>query len=206
MKKFKHSKKNLSLDQPAPKKGMSSKAILSIILAAIMGVSIIGFVSTNIISPTTEYNNIKFRQTPAGWVAEIQGEEMLFTNHPLDVEHLNVSAETTAALRDAKIIYVTSAVNDSLRESISQTTYDLIPAFQKKNVYAVLSFTENTTYSKPVVTCNNATAFVPVVYFHNSTTTQITSQNNCIIAEANAPLNMIKIRDRLMYAVLGIIS
>jgi len=206
MKKFKHSRKNLNLDQPEPKKRMSSKAILSIVLAGIMAVSIIGFVSTNIISPTTEYNDIQFRQTPAGWVAEINEEEMLFTNHPLDVEHLNLSVEAAAALRDAKIIYVTSAVDDSLRESISQTMYDLIPAFQKKNIYAVLSFTENTTYNKPVVTCSNATAFVPVLYFRNSTTTQITNQNNCIIAEANAPINMIKIRDRLMYAVLGVIS
>ena len=58
----------------------------------------------------------------------------------------------------------------------------------------------------PVLSCDDATEFVPVVYFKSGNFTKISLENNCILAEAAAHADVIRLKDRLVYGILGIIQ
>ena len=65
--------------------------------------------------------------------------------------------------------------------------------------------TEVNEFTLPVITCDDATSSVPVLYFVESNETKIYSENGCIIAEAKFETDLLRIKDRLLYERLGII-
>ncbi len=67
-------------------------------------------------------------------------------------------------------------------------------------------FTTKNEFNKPVITCKNATLYVPVIYFKKSNETSITLEGNCIIAEAFRGEDFTKIKDRLVYGALGVMK
>ncbi|MEK6948680.1 MAG: hypothetical protein AABX34_00555, partial [Nanoarchaeota archaeon] len=58
----------------------------------------------------------------------------------------------------------------------------------------------------PIITCNQSTNFVPVIYFKSSNATKVYLDNNCITAEALTQADVIRVKDRLVYGILGIIK
>jgi len=72
------------------------------------------------------------------------------------------------------------------------------------NIFVRVGFTSE-QLNFPVITCDDASDFVPVVYFKGSNTTNVYVENSCIIAEASNPADIIRIKDRLVYGILGII-
>ncbi|MBI2147354.1 hypothetical protein HYU19_02635 [Candidatus Woesearchaeota archaeon] len=206
MKKFKATKNSILQQEEPIKKRFTMKTILAIAIAGIMAFSIIGFVWTGVLQQPAKYNGVRFEQVQNGWIASFDGEEASFAYHPLDVEYLNLSSGVRAALQDVKALYFTSDIDDSLKEGIAQASYDLTGFLQQKEVYAVTGFTANTSFGKPVITCGNATAYTPVIYFRNSTGTEVTVEGSCIMVQANTPAGMAKLRDRLAYHFLGVIE
>ena len=57
----------------------------------------------------------------------------------------------------------------------------------------------------PIIACDDATPLIPVIYFVESNETKIYKQENCIIAEADTSVDVIRIKDRLLYGIHGII-
>ena len=77
---------------------------------------------------------------------------------------------------------------------------------QKTNKYIQSGKTKNTTtYNLPIITCDNATEFVPVIYFKDSNITKFTLENNCIIGESNSREGFLALKDRLLYALFDVI-
>ena len=64
---------------------------------------------------------------------------------------------------------------------------------------------ENEIYNYPIITCDNATEFIPVIYLKKGEETQIYTEGNCIIAEAAFEQAFIALKDKLMYTILGIL-
>jgi hypothetical protein len=86
------------------------------------------------------------------------------------------------------------------------------------NVFVRRGFTANSTYALPIITCNDSTENVPVVYFREGSATSTTNRTNttnttnihlegsCIIAEAKTNAGFVMAKDRLLYGILGVIK
>ena len=103
-------------------------------------------------------------------------------------------------------IDTTSKINDTFSEEIALAQYNMALTLNNVNIYLRKGFTQNNTFNLPIITCENATFAVPIIYFKQSNETKITIEDNCIIAEAINAVEILRIKDRLLYSILGIIG
>ncbi|MBW2980388.1 hypothetical protein KY360_03160 [Candidatus Woesearchaeota archaeon] len=173
-------------------------------IAFIMVTSIVGFLWKGG-QPKVEYNGIPFVQEASGWTAEINTQKISFNYHPNEVEHINISPAITQRL-DTVEIDTTYDINDSYAEYIAKVQYTLGLGLNNFDIFVVKGFTEENEFNRPVITCDDATAYVPVIYFKKSNETKVYLEGNCIMAEAYRGDDLIKIKDRLLYTILGIMK
>lgn len=186
----------------------SKKNLVAGFIVIVMVASTIGFLMDGNSSQTTErYNKIKFTREETGWSAVINSKKTLFTFLPAEVERIDVSEEIISKLKPALEIDSTSDFNDKFAESIAQSQLEMDNALSSVlGIYLAVGFTENTTYSKPIIACSTATYTVPVIYFKKSNQTSITLKNNCIIAEAFSEREVFALKDRMLYGIFDIIK
>lgn len=211
MKKFKKSKKRLlaAQDEPAQKEGKKpSKTMwIGIFIAAIMILSGAGFLWKGGDSTNLKYNGFSFALTQDNrWAADIGGQQILFYRHPSELENINMSPESADILRNTKMIYVTSDPDDLLKDAIGLSEFDMKDIMEKKGIYFVYAFTKENQFNKTIITCSNATRSVPVIFMEYSNQTEILYDNNCITLGANSDFNMLMLRDRLLYEMLGVMK
>ena len=173
-------------------------------IAVILVSSIMGFIWKGG-PPKVEYNDIPFVQEPEGWSAEINGRNVVFNYHPTEVEHINMSSEIASRLSTVEID-TTYDLDDEYAEYIAKVQYVLAQGLSGFDIFVVSGFTTENEFDRPIITCNKATPFVPVLYFKKSNETNVYLEGNCIIAEASRGEDLIKIKDRLLYAILGIMQ
>jgi hypothetical protein len=173
-------------------------------IAVIMITSVMGFLWKGG-PPKVEYNGVPFTQEPEGWSANINNQKMIFNYHPNEVEYLNMSPEIAQRLTTVEID-TTYDINDSYAEYIAKVQYTLATGLSGFDIFIVGGFTAENEFNRPVITCDDATIYVPVVYFKQSNQTKVSLEGNCIIAEARKGEDLIKIKDRLAYTVLGIMK
>lgn len=160
-------------------------------------------------SPASEnvvYNKIKFTRFPERWEAKINGKTAAFSFLPAQVEDVAVPENVSSQLQNKFEIDVTSDLNSSLKESIALVQHQMGLTLWNYNIYVRKGFTSNNTFNFPIITCSEATQNVPVVYFRHSNTTRIFSENNCVIGEAASAADAIKVKDRVLYGILGVIK
>ncbi|KHO49330.1 MAG: hypothetical protein QT04_C0060G0023 [archaeon GW2011_AR11] len=113
-----------------------------------------------------------------------------------------------AQLLSGKIqLDTTSYANDTLRDAIALSQYQLGLVLAAYNVYVRPGYTSNDTSFAaqfPPITCGTATSFVPVIYFTSANQTAAHVEGNCLIIQAATAQDMILMKDRLLYAMLGI--
>src|SRR3989344_1742208 len=210
MKKFKKSKKRLQEGQYRPKeeqKKLSKTFWMGVFIAAIMILSVIGYVWNGGNDTDFEYNGFSLILTEDGlWTMDYNGQNIMFYNHPTEVEYLKIDTDTSNALKNAKMIYATSDPDDLLKEAIGGAEFEIKREIEKKGIYFIYSFTDANEFNRTIMTCDNATPSVPVLYFTHGNTTNISSSNNCIISQADSAFGIRKLRDRLLYAFLGVIE
>jgi hypothetical protein len=123
---------------------------------------------------------------------------------PTDLLDIPVNQSAAELLRSADYIIVTfQPSNNSDDMVISDVVrFDLAQYFQKPYAQGVAE--ENTTYNFPVITCANATATGPVVYFAmTETTSSIELKDNCVILHGKG-LALLRTGTKLMYEYLGV--
>ena len=160
-------------------------------------------------SPVTEkvkYNKISFVNNGNIWIARINGKEAAFSFLPKDVESISASEDISGRLRNKFEIDVTYDLNSTYKESIALAQHQMGLTLAAYGIFVRKGFTTNNTFNLPVITCNDATANVPVVYFKHGNSTNINMNNNCIIAEASKNEDFIKAKDRLLYGILGVMK
>ena len=69
-----------------------------------------------------------------------------------------------------------------------------------------MGFTEENKFDFPIITCDDATESIPVIYFRGANQTAIYEEANCIIAEAKREADFLRIKDRLIFGVFGVIE
>lgn len=153
-----------------------------------------------------EYNGITFTNSNHVWIAKINGQEAAFSFLPTDVENILAFDDFSKMLQDKYEIDITSDANSTFKESIALAEHQMGLTMEAYNIYLRKGFTTNTTFNLPIITCNDATLNVPVVYFRYGNTTSIHLKNNCIIAEASTNADFIKVKDRILYGIFGVIK
>lgn len=180
-------------------------AILVFLIAFIMISSVIGFLYGGE-TDTFKYKGLKFKRTQTQWYAAINNQKLTFDYFPSEVEQINLSREIITSLLNKPEIDTTSEINDTFSEEIALAQYNMALTLNNLNIYTRRGFTANSTFNLPVLTCKDATLAVPIIYFRQSNETKITMENNCIIAEARNNIDILRIKDRLLYSILGIIG
>ena len=167
--------------------------------------SIIGFIYSGD-TDTFKYNGIKFQRTQTGWFTIINNQRLTFDYFPSEVEQIELSIEIKDLILNRPEIDSTSNVDDLFLEEISLAQYTMALTLGSSNIYIRSGFTTNNTFNMPIITCNEATIAVPVIYFKQSNQTKVTLEDSCIIAEARNNLDILRIKDRLLFSILGIIE
>ncbi len=152
------------------------------------------------------YNGIKFTGYPDRWEAKINGKLAAFSFLPADVEKMAATGNLSSRLQEKLEIDVTSELNSSLNESIALAEHQMSLTLWNYDVYIRKGFTSNNTFNFPIITCDDATANVPIVYFRESNETRIFEEDGCLIAEAASAVDMIKVKDRIIYGALGVMK
>ena len=174
-----------------------------IMISSVFGIIFYGFSSGG---ASAEYNGFKFFNRGDFWSANIDGREAMFTYFPSEIEGIPADDNAVSRLKNTLQIDITSDINGTFAEGIALAEYQMGITLSNFDVFTRNGFTNQTKYNAPVITCNNATNFVPVVYFTKGNATRIYMQGNCVIAEAANNADVIRLKDRLVYGILGIIK
>ncbi len=157
-------------------------------------------------SQNARYNGFTFTNNGNVWITNINGIPAAFNFLPEDVEGIFAFEDFSNRLRNKFEIDVTYDSNSTHKEAIALAHYQMAMTLGAYNVYLRQGFTANNSFNLPVITCEDATQNVPVVYFKTGNISRIYAENDCIIAEASDNADFIKIKDRLLYTILGVMG
>lgn len=163
----------------------------------------LGFQPQNEVS---RYNELKFVRHQGWWEAKINGRTAAFSFLPGEVEKIPAFGDFSRILRNKFEVDITYDMNSTYNESIALAQYQISLTLAQYGVFVRKGFTANNTFNIPVITCNEATSNVPVVYFRQGNTTRINLENNCVIAHASSDMDFIKVKDRMLYEILGVVK
>lgn len=157
-------------------------------------------------SEKVKYNGVTFVKFPDRWEAKINGRPAAFTFLPSEVENIVALDDSFKTLQGKPEIDFTYDLNSTYAQSIALAQYQMGLTLTTYDIYLREGYTTNNTFNKPIIKCANATFQVPVIYFRQGNTTNIHDESNCIIAEASANADFIKVKDRLLYGILSVIK
>jgi hypothetical protein len=198
------------------KREKRNKIIVGIIVSFLMVSSIAGFVilnSTNnqeVNKFTLTYSNKDYEFTRkqdnlGNQYYEVSSDKGIFTTyyHPQQLNNIEISQEVISVIKNTNFFYLTFDPQQSDLSYVDYLRFDL-----KNNIPQAIYFEEGITresdvYNLPLITCQNATPYVPVIFLKNSTMTNITMIDNCINLEFPT-YEILKIRDMLVYLLQGI--
>ncbi len=174
---------------------------VAIFIAAIMVTSVLGFIFGERSQESMTYGKHNFDKKNLKWVTKINGKDASFDYFPAEVELINLSDSAVNSILNSKMVYVTYDPNQT-NEDLGVAQFDLNQQLMLLNIYVGNGMTASNKYGIPIITCKNATQFVPVVVLESSTNNTIKEEGNCIILNGN-PLML---KDRLLYSVFGVIK
>lgn len=157
-------------------------------------------------SDEVKYKGLTFTQFPDHWEARINGKQAAFSVLPGEVENVFALDDSFKTLQGKLEIDATYDSNSTYKEAIALAQHQMGLTLAEYGIYVRKGFTSNNTFNLPIITCNNATFNVPVVYFREGNSTSIHNENNCIIAEAPSNAGFIKVKDKLLYGMLGVVK
>jgi len=191
------------------KKILMSAMIMFLFAGGIMGFILSGVpfgVQSAVGGGSVKYNGFSFTQTQTGILSEINDRDFLFGYYPAEVEYIQVDNSIVDTLRSSRMTYITSDVNSTEAQAIGGFAYSLGQALESKGLYAQVAFNSSNRFNFPVVTCKDATSFVPVIFVQVVNSSSIYQENNCIFINSTSAPGIERLRDRLVYGVLGVIE
>jgi len=179
--------------------------IAFIMISSVFGVVFYGFSGGG---TKVDYNEFTFLRGEDGnkWSTEIESKQIFFDYFPTEVEQFNISAEIINKMSNTMEIDITYDVSSTKKEVFAYFGYDMQQQLANKDIYVRSGFITESEYDVPVITCADATAVVPVLYIQESNETKIYSELNCVILEAKNDFDFIRLKDRILYGIFGIIK
>lgn len=183
-----------------------NKIIWTVIIVVLMSSSIFGYAMFGAEEQTT-YNKFKFTKTQAGWQTKINKEIIQFYFHPSEVENLNLSSDIIDVIRDKSMIYLTFNPDEEELGFIDLARFDLANIFLNNlDIYTESATTKNSTPNFPIIDCSDATDSIPVLKLMLSNSTEFEKQDNCILLKARTGQDILALKDRLLYSLLGVME
>ena len=153
-----------------------------------------------------KYNKISFSRVNGGWFATINKEKIFFNYLPTEVEDIQINNNIIDKIKNTLEVDITYDENNSYAEEIALSQYQLRNILNSFNIHVRNGFTAANNFDIPIITCKDASSFVPIIYFEESNETSVTIDNGCIIADINNRIDAIRVKDRLLYGILGILG
>ena len=179
---------------------------MAVFIVVIMTSSILGFVWTNIATDDLTYKDYKFKRQGDHFTVNLNDQNINVYYLPSDIEHIEIDQEIKSRMKGSPMFYISFNPDSEKIEYIDLARFDLTNEIQKTNKYAISGKTTNSTlYNLPIITCENATAHVPVIHLKEGNTTKFSLQDNCIIAESSSREGFIALKDIIIYTVFDII-
>ncbi|MDO8740557.1 MAG: hypothetical protein Q7J54_03195 [Candidatus Woesearchaeota archaeon] len=190
------------------KRRMNKQVLVTLFLAFIMVFSTFAVIFdryTNVVK--LKYNGHSFSQNGNLFATKINGNNVYFDNFPKNVEDINLSSDIVSRISNTKMLYITYDISQDTRKIMGKTQYDLQNAlWQNFKIYAAASLMNESSYNLPVVSCRNATASVPVMELSYSNETGASLEGNCIFVYSTNEAELIRLKDRLLFGLFGIIK
>ena len=175
---------------------------LVLFIAFIMLTSTIGYVFKG--GTKEKYNDFSFSiRDDQRWHTKINGMQMSFKYFPADLEAINLSTNIIDRIKTTNMIYFTHDPENRYREEIALLKEMFWPYFK---IYADNGLTLTNNFNLPIVSCDNATMTLPVIYFKESNQTGFYLDNNCIICELRSGEDFTAIKERLLYSLFGVME
>ncbi|MCK4589931.1 MAG: hypothetical protein KAT77_05800 [Nanoarchaeota archaeon] len=172
-------------------------AILSMIFSSVL----IGMDSDE--ATPSKYNDFRFQFQNGQWTTTINNYAMNFYSHPAELEDIEVPNPENL---NSPLIYVTFDPN-ATNEYIALSRLKLDLTSQLTNIYfshGILDTSEE--YDLPITTCQNASAYIPVIKYQESNETYIDYNNNCYILNAQSNIDYLRLTERIIYHLTGVIN
>ena len=168
--------------------------------------SILGYVWTNITTNNYTYNDHKFKLQGNSFILNIDNKQIKTYYLPTDIEDIPIDEEIKSRIKNIPMFYLSFNPDSKDIDNIDKLRFELTNELQKTNIYVISGKTTNSTnYEIPIITCENATTYVPVIFIKEGNTTQFYLEKNCIIAESSSREGFIAIKDIIIYTVFDII-
>ena len=191
--------------------GNSTKRWFALFVGVVMIASVAAFVLS--LSPNTQtgsfrYSGLTFRQDASGfYTSEINGQPLSFRYQPEDLMDISLPDGNLQKLTGTTAITITYPWNSSLAQGMALFQLDASNVLDARyGIFTQPGFTTANQLNAPVVTCANATVFVPVLMLQNANNTAIgtdSSNPNCVVVNASSELGFSRASERLLYALIA---
>ncbi len=182
-----------------------SKILISIFIAFIMITSVIGFMFGQYATEQYKFRNYKFTRTDQGLSLVVNKQDVYFDYFPTEANITDFDTAIDSKIKSTKMFYLTYNYTSPYSEVLGKSAYDIILTLSKFGVYVQPAFTNQTSFNVPVITCANATAFVPVIYFKESNQTRAYIDSECIVLESESETDFVRLKDRVLFGFFGIL-
>lgn len=179
--------------------------IIILMVSSVFGVMFYGFSSGQ---NTFNYNDYKFKVVGQRYITEINNNDVAFYFLPQEVLSINLTTDINSMLTNGQVFYIMFDPEDENMQYIDLLRFELAELGLKgiTNKFFIPGITKKSEiYDIPVISCENATQFQPILYFKTGNTTEIRNENNCIYFEARYNSDIVRLRDRLIYSITGVI-
>ena len=155
---------------------------------------------------TKHFNDYKFTRSADGWQTTINGNQIFFNYLPDEVESIPFDTSIASPMASSPEIDITSSFNDTNAQTIAlaQSQFEQV-AGQLSQIYVRKGFDANTTYDFPIITCTQAQN-VPIIYMKTGQNLSVSKEGLCIIAQGSNAQDFIKIKDKILYAMYGVLQ
>ncbi len=193
-------------------KDRAVKIITAGFIAFIMIASTLGFVMNfsgeALGGGTVYYNGYNFKplQNGNGYSFKVNDVELRSNFLPAEVSSIALDPEIVKLIKGTPMVRITSNFSSNYSDLIAYSAFELNNALKPLGLYVQVGFTESNTYNTEVISCGNATEFVPVLHFASADSPGIKLQDSCIVAASGDGPGFVKLKDRLIYGLYGVIQ
>jgi|GEM_PF-5243139 len=195
-------KKNKVAKEKTEKKDRTNQ-IITIILGALMVVSVLGYMWTGNSNSTSNYGKYKFEQTSQGWQVKINGNNHYFYYHPSQIEQISLENSTIAKIKSSPQIYITYNPANSYPDYIDLTRFEIANTLLENDIY--IKNAAITNYSNMEIASCESNKTLMIMQLEESNETKITDNGNCIKLQASSGMDFLALKDRMLYGIYGII-
>jgi len=185
----------------------TKKVVISVFFAFIMVSSMLAIMFSGYNQSTDiEYDGHIFKQQGGYWVTKLDKTQIKIMSNPSNLAPLKVDDAIAQKLSTGYQLFISTPLTSQYKEYAGQAAYDLADYLTTKGIQSSVAISDdNTGYPKvPLITCENATAALPVVMFEETNQSSITLEGNCIRISGTTGSDFIAYKDRLVLKLSGI--